>query len=225
MKQQSETARVNSGNRPSLIAARCIGAINRTLIIAGLCVYAIGCGKFFVDPTLSSITVTPQTPSIPIDKTRQMTATGTYNNGSEKNITGEVTWSSSNTSIATVSDNGVVAGVAAGTASITATSGSISGSTTVTITIADLSSIQVTPTNASIRSGQTESFTAIGILQNGNHIDITDAVTWKSSNKSAATISSAGVATGQDVSSAQTTSITATSGSIVSNTATLTVNP
>lgn len=217
--------RINASNRTLVIAALCVSAMNRILIIAGLCVYSIGCGKFFVDPTLSSIAVTPQTPSIAINKTRQMTATATYNDGSEKDITGSVTWSSSNTAVATVSDSGLVEGVDAGTASITATSGSISGATTVTITIADLSSIAISPTNASILSGQTESFTAIGTLQNGSHVDITNAVTWKSSNTSAATIASTGIATGQSVSTAQTTSITATSGSVVSNTATLTVNP
>src|SRR5215475_3447867 len=202
-----------------------MNSFDRAFTVAMLCLCASGCGKFFPDPTLSSIAVTPQTPSVAINKTLQMTATGTYDDGSTKNITGSVTWSSSKTSIATVSDSGVVAGIAAGTASITATSGSVSGSTNVTITIANLSSIAIAPTTASIRSGQTESFTAIGTLENGSQVDITDAVTWKSSNTSAATINSSGVATGQSVSTSQSTSITATSGTVVSNTAALTVNP
>jgi uncharacterized protein YjdB len=150
-----------------------------------------------------------------------MTATGTYDDGKTKNITGSVSWSSDDDSEATVSDGGLVTGVAAGTVSVTATSGTISGSTSVTVTLANLRSIAVTPTSASITSDQTQQFTAIGTLDDGTTVDITDAVTWKSSNKSVATIDSSGLATAQGTG---TTNITAVSGSITSNTAVLTVN-
>ena len=180
-----------------------------------------GCKGFFVDPTLTSITVTPATPSVSVGSTRQMTATGTYDDGSTKNITGSVTWSSDDNTVATVSGAGLVTAVAAGTVSITATSATISGSTSVTVTLANLRSIAINPTSASISSGQTKQFTAIGTLDDGTTVDITDAVTWSSSNESVATIASSGVATAQ---ATGTTYITATSGSVTSNTAKLMVN-
>ena len=179
------------------------------------------CNGFFIDPTLSSITVTPSTPSVAVDSTKQMTATGTYDDGSTKNITSSVTWSSSDTSVGTVSAGGLVTGVSPGSASVSATSGTISGSTSVTVMVANLRSIAVSPTSTSISDGQTEQFTATGTLEDGTTVDITDAVTWKSSQTSVATIDSSGLATAQ---AAGTTNITATSGSITSNTAVLTVN-
>jgi uncharacterized protein YjdB len=88
-------------------------------------------------------------------------------------------------------------------------------------------SIQVTPTTASITAGQTQQFQAMAVLQDGEHRDVTNAVTWKSSNPAVATIDATGLATAMTVSAnaATSTQITATSGSIVSNAAVLTVNP
>jgi uncharacterized protein YjdB len=184
-----------------------------------------GCGAFIVNPTLTTITVTPETPSVTVGSTQQMIATGTYSDSSTKNLTSPATWSSSETDTASVSSAGLVTGVAAGTATITATSGSISGATTVSVTYANLKSIEVTPTNASITSGETQAFVATATLDDGSTAVITDGVTWTSSNTSAATISSSGVATGQSLTSSATTYIMATSGSISSNSALLTVNP
>jgi uncharacterized protein YjdB len=184
-----------------------------TLLICAL----IGCSN----GTLSSITVTPETPSVQAGSTIQMTATGTYSDGNTKTITSSVSWSSSDVSDATVSDTGLVTGVEPGTVTLTATSGSISGATSVTITIANLASIAVTPNNASILSDGTQQFKAIGTLTDGTTIDVTDEVTWNSSDTSVATINSSGLATAVATGS---TNITASSGSITSNTAVLNVD-
>jgi trimeric autotransporter adhesin len=174
-----------------------------------------------VNATLSSITVTPETPSVQAGKTQQMTATGTYSDGSTKTITSTVDWTSSDTSEATVSSTGLVTGVAPGTVTVTAALDDLSGATSVTITIANLASIAVTPNNASILSDGSQQFTAIGTLDNGSTVNITDEVTWNSSDTSVATINSSGLATAV---ATGTTNITATSGSITSNTAVLNVD-
>jgi uncharacterized protein YjdB len=192
--------------------------MSASLVCATLLIFALtGC----TNGTLSSITVTPETPSVQVGSTKQMTATGTYSGGSTKTITTSVSWSSSDVSDATVSDTGLVTGVEPGTVSVTATSGSISGATSVTITIANLASIAVTPNNASILSDGTQQFKAIGTLTDGTTTDITDEVTWNSSNTSVATISSSGLATAV---ATGTTNITASSGNITSNTAVLNVD-
>jgi uncharacterized protein YjdB len=195
--------------------------------LIGFCIVigVSGCKGFFIGPTLSTVAVTPSTPSIAIGKTQQMTATGTYDNSSTDNITDSASWASSDASIATVSSTGLVTGVAQGSATISATLDGISGSTTVTVTVANLSSISITPSSKSISSGQTAQYTAIGILQNGNTVDLTNSVTWSSSNTTVATIDDSGLATAQTVSSSAETNITAKSGSITSNTAVLTVTP
>ena len=195
----------------------------RFILCTAIVVAVSGCKGFFIGPTLTTVTIAPSTPSVAIGKTQQMTATGTYDNGSTETITASASWASSDITIATVSSTGLVTGIASGTATISATLNGISGSTTVTITVANLASISVTPSSQTISSGQTQQFTAIGILQNGNTVDMTSTVTWTSSNILAATIDDAGLATAKTVSSIESTNITAKSGDITSNTAVLTV--
>ena len=83
--------------------------------------------------SLTSITVTPANPTISVGRTQQFTATANYSNNTSSNITGSATWTSSDTTIATISSGGLATGVAAGNVTITATSGSISGTTTLTV--------------------------------------------------------------------------------------------
>ncbi|MGA9209493.1 MAG: DUF4082 domain-containing protein, partial [Terriglobales bacterium] len=88
--------------------------------------------------TLSSIAVTPVNPTLQIGQKDAFTAIGTYSDNSTVNITDTVTWSSSNTSVASVNSIGSASGVAGGSATITATLGSISGNTTATVQAAPL---------------------------------------------------------------------------------------
>jgi uncharacterized protein YjdB/endonuclease I len=86
-----------------------------------------------VDPT--SVTVSPSTASVTVGGTVQLTATVSPSNASPKTVT----WTTSNSSYATVSTSGLVTGVAAGTVTITATSTSnpsLSSNCTVTVTAA-----------------------------------------------------------------------------------------
>lgn len=89
-----------------------------------------------VAPSLVSIAVTPANPSIAAGSTEQFTATGTYSDSSTANITGSVTWSSSNTGEATIASGGLATGVSAGSPNIIATdpTTSIAGQTTLTVT-------------------------------------------------------------------------------------------
>lgn len=96
-----------------------------------------GSGSGTSTVTLSSIAITPASPSIAPGTTEQFTATGTYSDYTIKNITTSVTWSSSDTTVATISNtagsNGLVTSSGAGTTTITASSGSISDSTLLTV--------------------------------------------------------------------------------------------
>ena len=78
-------------------------------------------------PTLNSITVTPSNPTLAVGSTQQFTATGLFTDGSTQNITNQVTWSSSNTGVATVSTaTGLATANSAGSSVITAKQGTIS---------------------------------------------------------------------------------------------------
>ena len=183
------------------------------------------CHGFFVNPQLTSISVTPQSTSVVKGTTQQFTATGVNDDGSTSNVS-SVTWTSSDTKIATVNSTGLATGVAAGTATITAAAKNLTGTATLTVNNAALQSISVTPQTASIALGQTQTFKAQGSFADGTSQDITNQVTWNSDNTTVATISNAsgsqGVATASSVNSG-TANITATSGSVTSNVAVLTV--
>lgn len=191
--------------------------------IGALTLTCFGCGKFFSGPPLTSISVGPPNPTVSVGQTQQMDAIGTYSDNSTNPITNQSDWSSSDTAVATVSASGRITGVSIGTATISAYDLGYSSSTSVTVTDANLVSISITPTSASISPEETQQFTATGLLQTGKTVDLTDSVTWNSSNTSAATIDSYGLAVGASVSSLSTTDITAQSGSITSSVATLTV--
>ncbi len=193
-----------------------------------------GAGVLTVTPAvLVSIAVSPTAASVAQGQTQQFTATGVYSNLSSADLTDSVTWSSSITSTATVSNTAGSQGLATATASgsgattITATSGLISGAGVLTVTPAVLVSIAVSPTAASVAQGQTQQFTATGVYSNLSSADLTDSVTWSSSVTSTATVSntagSQGLATATASGSGATT-ITATSG-LISGTAVLTVTP
>jgi carbohydrate-selective porin OprB len=152
-----------------------------------------------------------------------MDATGVYEDNSRSSITKDSDWTSSDTAVATVSSSGLVTGVSIGTSAISAYDLGYSDSTTVTVTDSNLASISVTPSSATIDAGQSQQFTATGLLQSGHTVDLTNAVTWSSSDTAVATIDSNGLAVGASVKSLSTTDITAHSGSITSNVVTLTV--
>lgn len=91
----------------------------------------------FTAAILQSIAVAPASPTISAGSTKQFAATGTYSDGSQQDVSNQVTWSSSNTNVATVNASGLVTGIAGGASSITASEtvggNSIIGSTSLTV--------------------------------------------------------------------------------------------
>jgi Bacterial Ig-like domain (group 2) len=205
-----------------------------------LCMTQGGCSGFFINPSLSSIFVTPPSSTIAVNNTVQLIATGVYSDGSQKAISGtSVGWSSSNTAVATVtSPGGLVTGISTGTTTITVTSQGVNTTSTVTVTPTNITTLSITTTQGSTLPQTTATisgapatlqFYAYGNGLSGN--DLTDAVTWTSSNTSVATISS-GLSSGNGLATsvaAGTTNISATitntsSGiRVTSNTIVLTV--
>jgi hypothetical protein len=75
---------------------------------------------------LTSLAVSPQSPSIGQVATKQFAATGTYSDGTTADLTPQVTWSSGTPAVATISPTGLATGLAPGTTGITATLGGVS---------------------------------------------------------------------------------------------------
>jgi len=85
--------------------------------------------------TLESITVSPSSASIDEGQAQQFTATGTYSDSSMQDITSSVSWTSSDTVVATINTSGLAAGQSAGTSDITASlDGVVSNAAMLTVT-------------------------------------------------------------------------------------------
>jgi len=199
-----------------------------TLLLFSACGLLSGCGLSVSSNTqltqVSSIEVGPPDSKLAMGLSAQFTATGIMSDGSKRNLSTQVAWSSSNPAIVSMGPAGTVATVGAGTATILATLNGMSGSTSLTVTPATLMSIELTPPNPSLANGLTLQLVATGIYSDNSTHDLTSAVTWGcSSNCVVASISnsagSAGLATAL---TPGTTTVTASLGSVAANT-TLTV--
>jgi trimeric autotransporter adhesin len=173
--------------------------------------------------TLASIQITPNNATIPNGLTQQLAATGTYTDGSTQDLTSQVTWASSATGVAIVSNasgsNGLASTAGLGATTVSAVLGSVSGSTTFNVSAAALASIQVTPDSPGIGNGLTDQFVAIGTYTDNSKQYVTSQVTWASSNSAAATISNAAGSNGLATSAGQgTTTIAASSGGVSAST-------
>src|SRR5205823_6466016 len=146
------------------------------------------------DTTVASVTISPATGSIRMGQTLQLTATPKDLAGGT--LTGRtVMWASSNTSVATVSGSGLVAGVTPGSAMITATSEGKSSTASLTVTTVPVASVAISPATGSIRVGQKLQLTAtpqdsIGGTLSGR------TVMWASGDTSVAIVSPSGQVTG-----------------------------
>ena len=134
----------------------------------------------------SSLTISDATVSLLVNETKQLTVSG---------ASGNVTWTTSNAGIATVTENGLVTGVGDGHATITASDGYEEVTCEVMIT-------------APLALDETELVLIKGdkITLNANKAN----VTWSTSNRTVANVSTAGLVTARNVGEAI---ITATVGS------------
>src|SRR5213078_1107518 len=168
---------------------------------------------------VATVDVTPPSASVQAGQTVQLTATPRDAGGNP--LSGRtVTWSSSNTAVATVSNSGLVSGVTPGSITISATSEGKSGTSAVTVTNVPVATVDVTPPSASVQAGQTVQLTATPKDANGAPLS-GRTVTWSSSNTSVAAVSNSGLVSGVTPGSA---TVTATSEG-KSGTSTITVTP
>lgn len=146
-------------------------------------------------PTLMSLEVTPQAPSIAVGQSRQLTATGHFDDGSTADVTATVTWTTSAPAIATVGASGLVTGVEVGTASVTASQGPIRASTAVTVAPPVVVALAIAPPAPTVPAGEDQAFTATATLSDGDQLAVTALASWTSSAPAVASIAAGGLAT------------------------------
>ena len=174
------------------------------------------------DPiAVEGITLDKTTATVEEGATVTLTATVTPDNATDKTVT----WSTSNETIATVSD-GVVTGVKAGEVTITAKAGDKSATCTVTVTAAatepevvPVTGVTLSQTAVTLDIDQSITLTATVAPENATN----KAVTWASDKTDVATVDSNGKVTAVAAGTANITVTTADGGKTA--TCTVTVNP
>jgi hypothetical protein len=184
-----------------------------------------------------SLSVIPGTQSVSSPKqTSQFIATGTTAAGTTENLTGQVSWSSSSTTVATISAGGLATGVGQGTTTITAIFTNpdktvATGTATFTVsggTNEQFTAVAVLPGSQSLSaSGQTSQFIALGTVgTTGLQEEVTTSpqIKWWSNVPTIASVSSTGLAAGLSAGSTTITAeLTNQDGSVLSASATVTV--
>jgi hypothetical protein len=190
----------------------------------------IGCSGFFVDPVLTSIAVGP-TATINQGATVQESAVGTYNDGSTKTLGSGVQWSSSTSTVASVTSAGLVTGTSPGSATITAAYQTTSGTSSITVSLGNVSAIKITPQSGSVAVNAVSLpyFAYATVAGDSTPVDVSPTATWTTSDPTNVTInvpSTTGVGVTFTGTIAETVTITATyvSTTTLTATATLTIN-
>jgi hypothetical protein len=176
-----------------------------TLLIAVLsCSDSSGPDRFNTDSLsvdasrlVASIDVHLASSSIKAGETTQ--ATVILKDRRDKPINAPVQWSSSDTTIATVSDSGLVRGMAPGSVNVLARNKTVTGTAPLTVTASDstiipVASVTVALASSTLNPGQTTQATARTLDANGNVLT-GRAIAWSTNNTAVATVSSAGVVT------------------------------
>jgi hypothetical protein len=135
------------------------------------------------DADLQSISLLPANSSITEGNSITYQALGTYSGGFTQDITLSSDWNSSDSTIATVTSNGVVSAHKIGEVQIMAFNDGISSETSLVVTSKVLMSISVTPTDGSVDVGKAIIYEAMGSYNDGTEVNITNEVLWSSTKE------------------------------------------
>lgn len=144
---------------------------------------------------LTQLSLTPPNPSLATGTAQQLTATGTFSDGTTQNLTSSVSWSSDQTGVANVGPTGLVTGVAAGSAAVSASFQGVTGQTAVSVSAATVTSLSLTPANPALALGTTQQLTATAQLSDGSQQNVTASASWTSGTPAIASVNSSGLAT------------------------------
>jgi hypothetical protein len=122
----------------------------------------------------------------------QLTATARMTDDTTRDVTGTATWSSSNSSLATVSSTGMVTVVGGGELDLRATYQNVTGSLHLLTATLPVVTVIVSGPSSSTSSFQ---LTAVARLSDGSTQDVTRAATWESSGPQWATVTATGFVT------------------------------
>ena len=193
---QSNDSAIAETSSLGLVTARSIGSATITANFNGK---SSSSSITITDATIDSITVSPNTSSLPNGTNINLQATGFYSDSSSKDLTTQVSWQSSNNTIAEISNLGLLTARSVGTAVITTNFEGQSNSASITVTAATLDSITVSPNTSSLPNGTNINLQATGFYSDASSQDLTTQVSWQSGNNAIAEISNLGLLTARSI--------------------------
>lgn len=143
--------------------------------------------------TVSQLVVTPAVTTLAKGLTQRFHVTGTFSDGTTADLTEVATWSVSAGSVASISNatgaHGLLSALAVGATDVIAQFGSEQGVTTLTVSAAEVTSIELLPATLSVPRGRTLQLSARATLTDGTTNDVSAQTVWTSSANGVATVS------------------------------------
>lgn len=171
----------------------------RSVAIAVVLLLGYASSSRAASAALVSLTTHPPSFSVPVGTSEQFSATGNYSDGTHRDLTRSVLWTSDAPAAATISRSGNATGKAEGNVVIHAALAGVSTQTTITVTAPVLRELRVAPALSSVTVGNAQQFTATGIYSDGTTRNISTSVRWASANQTVAAINAQGLAIGSAI--------------------------
>jgi len=185
------TATVNSGDVVTVEGV----AVGETELTATLDGISTRTGISVTSATLQSLTIEPFQPRLSVGLHIVLDVFARYSDGTFERVSDQVSWASSNVSLASVSNDaasiGDVTANSTGNVTLTASLQGISASTEMTITDAVLEDIMVSPSPVSMAKGTRQPLSATGFYSDNSVKDITTQVIWSTSDGSIVDVANA----------------------------------
>ena len=198
--------------RPSLLSAACV-------------LIALSCGEGPTSgaPDVARLEATPSRLDLSIGETKGVTARALDAGGQV--VSRKLFWSTSNASIATVTQSGVVTSVAAGSAEVAVSSGGTSLRIPVVVSAREPSLVRLSPVSSTIMVGASTTLQATVLDASGAAVE-GKTITWGTANPTIVSVAGNGVVTGIAAGSATVTAAVATtSGGAITGSAVVQVRP
>lgn len=155
--------------------------------------------------TLTSIAVMPSEGAVAQGTTMEFVAEGTFSDDSILDITDIVEWQSSDTSVGIINVEGLATAIKPGETEIKASfvvdGAAISDTASLIVTDEVVESINISPEDSAIAKGSSLQFSATGTFSDDSVQDLTDLVTWHTSDYDVGTISNSPTSPGLFLSS------------------------
>lgn len=192
--------------RSFLVSRRVLASVAAVLF----CVPVLSCGDAATSDgeSVARVDVTPAALTMVTDETRSLTARALDAAGNV--LTRPVFWSSSNASVATVSQSGLVTALAPGAVQLAASSGGRSALVPLTVNERAVALVRISPSTSTIRIGALTVLTAELLDASGATLR-GRPIAWSSATPSVASVSTDGTVAGIAVGSA---TIAATAGNV-----------